>query len=74
MTFAQSVQKAFGQSWKLSLHWTKKVQSFLGLVLSKVSGLQTLVHDEEELEDHAERVSLSIAMERLLNMIIPVSS
>ena len=74
MTFARSVRKAFGRSWKLSLHWTKKVRSFLGLVLSKVSGLWTLVHDEEELEDHAEHASLSIAMERLVNMISPVSS
>ena len=74
MTFAWSVRKAFGLSWKLSSHWTKKVQSFLGSVPSKVSGSRTLVHDEEELEDHAEHMSLSIVMERLLNMIIPASS
>ena len=52
----------------------KNVQSFLGLVLSKVLGSWTLVHDEKELEDRAEHASLSIAMERLLKMIIPVSS
>ena len=50
------------------------MRSFFGLVLSKVLGSWTLVHDEEELEDHTEHVSLSIAMERLLNMIILASS
>ena len=46
----------------------------MGSVLLKVLGLQTLVHDEDKLEDCAECTSLSMVMERLLKMIIPASS
>ena len=52
----------------------KNVRSFLGSALSKVLGSWTLVHNEDELEDRAEHTSLSMAMERLLKMIIPALS
>ena len=48
VTFAWSWWKAFGWSINMSLHWTRKVQSFFGLVPSRVSGSQTLAHDEED--------------------------
>ena len=65
MTLVRSVRNAFGQSWKLSLHWTKNVRNFFGLVPLKVSGSRTLVQDEDS-DEHEDRASLSIAMERLL--------
>ena len=73
MTLVWSVQNAFGQSWKLSSHWTKNVCSFFGLVLSKVLGLCTLVQDEDS-EEHKDHTSLLIAMERLFKMTRPASS
>ena len=73
MTLVQSVRNAFGQSWKLSSHWTKNVRSFFGLVPLKVSGTRTLVRDEDS-DEHEDHASLSIAMERLLKMTRPASS
>ena len=73
VTLVWSVQNTFGQSWKLSLHWTKNVCNFFGSVPSKVLGSCTLVRDKDsdECEDHA---SLSIVMERLLKMTRLASS
>ena len=45
--------------------------SFLGLVPSKVSGLWTLVWDEDELENRAECTSLSMAMEEPMYLVRP---
>ena len=42
VTFALSRRNALAQSWKQSLHWTKKVLSFFGSIPSKVSGSRTL--------------------------------
>ena len=50
VTFAWSWWKAFGWSINMSLHWTRKVQSFFGLVPSKVSRSQTLACDGDSLE------------------------
>jgi len=47
VTLVRSVRNAFSWSWKLSSHWTKNVCNFFGLVPSKVSGLCTLVQDED---------------------------
>jgi len=65
VTLVWSVRNAFGRSWKLSSHWTKNVRNFFGSVPSKVSGSCTLVQDEDS-DEHEDRASLSIAMERLL--------
>jgi len=48
VTFALSRRNALAQSWKHNSHWTKKVRSFLGSVLSKVSSSRTLAWEEEE--------------------------
>jgi len=65
VTFALSRQNALARSWKQSSHWTKKVLSFLGSVLLKVSSSQTLAWEEDSLVRREEQERQLTAMVRL---------